>query len=124
MNLPLHFGLLGSLEAALIALLVGLLSFLIWHRLGARRMNPGQVLGAACLLAVAIGAGYDIWNLIYTCVVQLESPLYARMAFDGIHDPDALGGRTVLEIAGALSGVACGWYLFSGRSASEDGPEG
>jgi len=33
MNLPLHFGLLGTLEAGLIALLVGLLVYALWHRL-------------------------------------------------------------------------------------------
>ena len=34
MNLPLHFGLLGSLEAGAIALLIGLLVFCGWRWLG------------------------------------------------------------------------------------------
>jgi hypothetical protein len=36
MNLPLHFGLLGSLEAGVIALLAGLLVFCGWRWLGRR----------------------------------------------------------------------------------------
>lgn len=114
MNLPLHFGLLGSLEAGAIALLAGLLVFCGWRWLGLRgRMSQGQIIGWACLIAVAVGAGVDIWNLFYTSIVRLESPLYARLALEYIHDPDQLGGRVVLEVVGALSGVGLGWWLFS-----------
>lgn len=114
MNLPLHFGLLGSLEAGLIALILGVILFaLVEH--GGRRLqfNQGHTLGTACLLAVAIGAGYDIWNLVYTSIVRLESPLYARLALARIHDPNELGSRVVLEVAGAIAGVVVGWKLFS-----------
>ena len=31
MNLPLHLGFLGAMEAGLIALLVGILSYGLWH---------------------------------------------------------------------------------------------
>ncbi len=43
-----------------------------------------------CLAAVAIGAGWDIWNLFYTSIVRLESPLYARLALQSIHDRTSL----------------------------------
>lgn len=122
MNLPLHFGLLGSLEAGAIALLVGVLVFAVWARLGrGGALSHGHVLGWACVVAIAIGAGYDIWNLFYTSIVRLESPLYARMALASIHDPDELGTRVVLEVAGALAGVGLGWRLFSARSGGDDG---
>lgn len=117
MNLPLHFGLLGTLEAGLIALLVGLLVFFLWERMGRMfEMTHGQVLGWAWLIATVIGAGYDTWNLVYTSVVRLESPLYAKLALARIHDPNELGSRVVMELAGAFAGIALGWYLFSRRS--------
>ncbi|KOR43223.1 hypothetical protein ADT25_13450 [Xanthomonas oryzae] len=123
MNLPLHFGLLGSLEAGLIALILGVLVFAAVERIGRRlQFNHGQTLGIACLLTVAIGAGYDIWNLVYTSIVRLESPLYARLALARIHDPNELGSRVVLDVAGALAGVVLGWKLFSSGSWDDDAP--
>ena len=121
MNLPLHFGLLGSLEAGLIALLIGLGVYWVSHSLCKRAgLSLGHAVGWACLAAVAIGAGWDIWNLFYTSIVRLESPLYARLALQSIHDPDQLGGRVVLEVAGALAGVALGWRLFSAEAEPAD----
>ncbi|HYG08048.1 MAG TPA: hypothetical protein VD865_16775 [Stenotrophomonas sp.] len=121
MNLPLHFGLLGSLEAGLIALLIGLGAYWVSQFLCRRAgLSLGHAIGWACLAAVAIGAGWDIWNLFYTSIVRLESPLYARLALQSIHDPDQLGGRVVLEVVGALAGVALGWRLFSAEPADED----
>lgn len=121
MNLPLHYGLLGSLEAGLIAFLVGLLVFALWERLCCRTgLSHGHALGWACVIATAIAAGWDIWNLFYTSIVRLESPLYARIALASIHDPDELGARVVLEVIGALAGVALGWRLFSARSGTDE----
>jgi len=121
MNLPLHFGLLGTLEAGGIALLVGLLMYLLMLRvvrgLGG---SVNQAIGAACVLAVIIGAGIDIWKLFYMGIVRLESPLYARIFLSTIHDPNELGSRVVLEIAGALAGVALGWIAFSSRSSAQN----
>ena len=65
---------------------------------------------------VLIGAGTDAWNLFYLGISRLESPLYARIALQGIHDPDGLGSRVVLEIAGALTGVVLGWQWFSKKT--------
>lgn len=125
MNLPLHYGLLGSLEAGLIALLVGVLMFALWERLGRRAgLSHGHVLGGACVAATLVGAGYDVWNLFYTSIVRLESPLYARLALASIHDPDELGARVVLEVAGALAGVGLGWWLFSAQSERNRRGEG
>ncbi|MDC8747374.1 hypothetical protein NY751_15100 [Xanthomonas campestris] len=123
MNLPLHFGLLGSLEAGLIALVIGVLLFAGVEYLGRRlQFTHGHTLGIACLLAVAIGAGYDMWHLVYTSVVRLESPLYARVALAKIHDPNELGSRVVLEVAGAIAGVVLGWRLFSSATWDDDAP--
>ncbi|MDR1075724.1 MAG: hypothetical protein LBL59_05345 [Xanthomonadaceae bacterium] len=128
MNLPLHFGMLGALEAGLIALLVGFAIYAPWAWF-CRRQNwgPGHVVGWALLGAIAIGAGWDVWNLFYTSIVKLESPLYARIALNSIHDPDMLGTRVVLEIIGAMAGVCLGWLAFSrrhetGRKLGAEGP--
>lgn len=114
MNLPLHYGVLGAVEAGAIALLIGVLCFLFWNALCARlRGSMGHAIGWSCLSAVVIGAGVDVWNMFYLGIARLESPLYARIALQGIHDPDGLGTRVVLEIAGALTGVVLGWHWFS-----------
>ena len=113
MNLPLHMGWLGVLEAALIAFAVGMLSFVFWRWL-CRRAGWGEAraIGWACVSAVVIAAGVDSWNLFYLGVVKLESPLYARIALAKMHDADFLGTRVFMEWAGALSGVVAGWALF------------
>ena len=124
MNLELHHGLPGSLEAAVIALLVGFVVFLAWWQVCRRTgLSQGHAIGWACLFAVAIAAGVDGWNMFRLGMVQLESPLYARLALAGIHDPDQLGTRVVLEVAGALAGVGLGWWAFCAR-ALRDGDAG
>ena len=112
MNLPLHLGWPGALEAGLIALVVGLLAFALFHAIGTRARWPhGHAIGWASLVAVAVGAGIDAWHLFYMGVVRLESPVYARIALSKIHDPDGLGIRVLMEVIGALSGVALAWLI-------------
>lgn len=118
MNLPLHLGWLGALEAGLIALAIGVVLYAVFHALSARfSWKPGHAVGWACLGAVAIGAGTDLWNLFYIGVVKLESPVYARVALSKIHDPDGLGVRVLMEVIGALAGVALAWLLAQRREA-------
>lgn len=120
MNLPLHFGLLGTLEAGAIALLVGLLVYLLGYRVSRwLRGTAGHAIGWSCVLAVVIAAGIDAWKLFSMGMMRLESPLYARLFLSSIHDPNELGSRVVLEIAGALAGVALGWVMFSSRSSAK-----
>ena len=115
MNLPLHYGWLGALEAGLIALAVGMLLFALFHVLARKfAWNEGHSIGWSCLAAVAIAAGIDIWNLFYMGVVRLESPVYARMFLQKIHDPNGLGTRVLMEVLGALAGVALAW-MFAHR---------
>lgn len=121
MNLPLHLGWLGALEAGLIALAIGMLSYGVFHALGERfGWNPGHAIGWACLSAAAVAAGIDIWNLFYLGVVRLESPVYARIALSRIHDADGLGARVVMELLGALTGVALAWMTMQARAGGRD----
>lgn len=125
MNLPLHYGFLGALEAGLIAFLVGLLCYLLWQWICRRTgWSVGHAIGWACVTAVIVSTGIDAWNLFYLGMMKLESPLYARLALQGIHDPDSLGARVICELAGALSGVVMGWQWFSGKTREEDIPRG
>lgn len=115
MNLALHLGLLGVLEAGLIALLVGLLVYGLLHWVVRKRKGSvGHALGWGFVIAAVVSAGIDAWNLFYLGMVRLESPVYARLALQGIHDADSLGARVVCEIMGAGIGVLLGWQLFSG----------
>ena len=115
MNLPLHNGFLGVIEAGLIAVLIGMLAYgLLRWIVRALGGSAGHALGWACVLAVAIAAGVDAWNMFSLGMMKLESPLYARLALEGIHDPASLGARVVFQVMGALSGVALGWLVFSG----------
>lgn len=121
MNLVLHYGLLGSFEAALIALAVGFVVYALWWQVCRRHgLLHGHAVGWSCLAAVAISSGVDGWNLFYLGMVRLESPLYARLALAAIHDPDQLGTRVVLEVIGALIGVGLGWWAFSSRHLAQD----
>lgn len=121
MNLVLHYGLLGSLEAALIALVIGVVVFALWWQVCKRAgLSHGHAIAWACLAAVAIGAGVDAWNMFYLGMMGLESPLYVRLALARIHDPDQLGTRVVLELLGALVGVGLGGWWFISRHAASD----
>ncbi len=110
MNLPLHYGWLGVLEAASIALAIGAVVYLLVHWLSGRQgWTHGHAIGWSSLVAVAIAAGIDAWHLFYMGVVKLESPVYARIALQKIHDPNFLAARVFMSTLGALSGVALAW---------------
>ena len=118
MNLPLHTGLLGALEAGLIAFVIGVLVYALWSWVCRRAgLKVGHAIGWGAAISVALAAGIDTWNLFYLGVSRLESPLYARLALEGIHDPDRLGTRVVMQVIGALAGTVLGWWLFSHRPA-------
>jgi hypothetical protein len=124
MNLPLHLGFLGALEAGIISLLIGMLAYAGWHWLcRALGWSVGHAIGWACVTAVVISAGIDAWNMFYLGMMKLESPLYARIALQGIHDAGGLGSRVVCEFVGALTGVVLGWHMFSVRSARKNSTE-
>jgi hypothetical protein len=117
MNLALHTGWLGALEAGAIAFVIGLVAYLLWHPVARRLQWPeGHAIGWAGFSAVAIGAGIDLWHLFSLFFVNPGSPAYVQQALAGIHDPDGLGTRAVMEILGALGGVLLAWMAFEARA--------
>ena len=118
MNLSLHTGLLGALEAGLIAFAIGLLVYALWSWICRRSgLTVGHAIGWGAAIAVLLAAGIDAWNLFYLGVARLESPLYARIALQGIHDVENLGTRVVMQVLGALAGTGLGGGWGSHRRA-------
>ena len=116
MNLALHGGWLGVLEAGLIAFVIGLVAYALWHGIARRLQWPqGRAFGWASLTATAVSAGIDLWHLLTLFQVNPGSPAYVRQALAGIHDPEYLGARVMLEVLGALAGVASAWAAFEAR---------
>jgi hypothetical protein len=112
----LSFGMPGVLEAAAIALAVGLVFALVAHWIGRLSgWKPGTEIGVALVVTLVVAAGVDAWDLFYLSIVRLESPYVIMRTLETIHDPDFLGTRVVFEFAGAVAGVMLGWYLSIAR---------
>lgn len=121
MNLALHGGWLGAFEAGLIAFAIGVAAYALWHGIARRLQWPqGRAIGWAGLSAAAIAAGIDLWHLLTLFMVNPGSPAYVRQALAGIHDPEHLGARVMLEILGALAGVATAWAALEARASRHD----
>jgi hypothetical protein len=120
MNLALHNGWLGALEAGAIAFVIGLLAYLLSHFIArALRWPEGHAVGWAAFAAVVIGAGVDLWHLFSLFFVNPGSPARVQLALAGIHDPGGLGTRVVMEIFGALGGVLLAWMVFESRRRND-----
>ena len=68
------YGIVGGLQAGLIAAAAGLLLFFAFHWLGRRNgWGYGPQIGWTFLLATALTASGDLWNLFYFNYGRLQS---------------------------------------------------
>ncbi|MDF4024782.1 hypothetical protein P3W24_07395 [Luteibacter sp. PPL201] len=112
----MDYGLAGALEAGGIALVVGIVLYLLVRALFGKGggWSHGKELAVAYVLTVIVAGGQDIWNLFYFNVVPMQSPTMIRLKLATVHDPDAIGLRVLFELLGGLLGAAIGWAVFSG----------
>lgn len=113
------YGMVGALEAGLIALVVGAIAFGVLHLYGrTQAWAVGVELSWAAVLAMVLAGGHDMWNLFYFNYGRLQSLQLLRTRLAEVHDPDSLGLRVLFECLGAIAGVALGWALFGRRRSS------
>ncbi|MDA3912679.1 hypothetical protein [Oleiagrimonas sp.] len=125
MNLSfLGMGMVGVWEAALIALVAGLVLYGLLHALIGKRAEwtAAREIGWAFLATLVTACGADLWHLVYMGIVPMESPVTIQRILSGIHDPDYLGTRVVFEIVAASFGVMLGWLLFGWRPGGRGKP--
>jgi hypothetical protein len=109
------FGIIGALESGGIALLVGIVVYALLHAFVGKSSgwSDGKELSIAFLIAVALGGGQDMWDLLYFTMAPLQSLTLLQLKLAAVHDPDAIGLRVFFDIVGALIGACIGWAIFS-----------
>ncbi|HEX7816885.1 hypothetical protein [Dyella sp.] len=108
------YGTLGGLEAGLIALVVGVLVFGVFHALGRRAgWHYGAQFGWSYLVTLLLAASGDLWDLVYFNYAQLQSLQLLKAKLAEVHDPDGIGTRVFFEFVGAGIGLYLGYLLFA-----------
>ncbi len=106
------FGLIGALQAAGIAVAVGVVLSLVFDALGRRHdWGPGAPLGWSFLLTVLLAASGDLRDLFYFNYGRLQSLTLLKAKLATVHDPDSMGLRALFEVLGAVLGVYLGAML-------------
>lgn len=109
------YGIVGGMQAGLISAVAGLLLFLLFHRLGrSNGWSYGPQIGWSFLLASALTASGDLWNLFYFNYGGMQSLQLLKVKLAEVHDPDSIGLRVLCEILGVAVGIYVGWALCSG----------
>ena len=109
------YGIVGALQVGGIALLVGIVAYLLVRLLGkANGWSHGMELTVAVLVAFFLAGGEDIRTSFYFNFVPIQSPQLLRVKLAAVHDPDSMGLRVLFEMLGALVGAFTGWAAFSG----------
>jgi hypothetical protein len=108
------YGIVGGLQAGLIAAVVAALLFGFFHWLGRRgQWSYGPQIGWTFLSATLLTASGDLWNLFYFNYARLQSLQLLRAKLALVHDPDGIGVRVLCEFVGAGVGIAAGWLMFA-----------
>ncbi|MDQ6646457.1 MAG: hypothetical protein M3Y93_04370 [Pseudomonadota bacterium] len=110
------FGIVGGMQAGLISAAAGLLLFFLFHWLGRRNdWGYGPQIGWSFLLATALTASGDAWDLFYFNYARLQSLELLRAKLALVHDPESIGLRLLCELLGVAVGIYVGWALCSGQ---------
>jgi hypothetical protein len=113
------YGIVGALEAGAIALVIGLVAFVLLHLFGrSQGWGLGIEVGWACLGGVILAGGSDMWNLVYFNYGRVQSLQLLKVRLAEVHDPDNLGARVFFEFVGVAVGVFIGWLLVARRRSS------
>ena len=68
------YGIVGAFEAGAIALVIGLLAYVILHLFGRTQgWSLGLEVGWASVIGVILAGGSDMWNLIYFNYGRVQS---------------------------------------------------
>ena len=107
------YGVVGGIEAGMIALVVGILVFGVFHAIGTRNgWHYGAQFGWGYLITLLVAASGDMSDLVYFNYAQLQSLQLLKAKLAEVHDPDSIGTRVFFEFAGAGVGLYVGWLLF------------
>ncbi|MHC1480789.1 hypothetical protein ACYJW8_11085 [Frateuria aurantia] len=117
------YGVLGGLESGLMALPVGLLIYLLFHRIGMAQGWPSGIsIGWAFPVSVLLAGGQDVWNIFYFQFAPLNSYQLLQIQLNAVHDVDSLYMRVLFELLGVAMGIATGWLAMryvAGRRATQ-----
>lgn len=109
------YGMVGGLEAGAISAVAALLLYVAIHFIGRRQgWSPLQKITIAFLVALALTASGDMWDLVYFNYGQVQSIQFLKARLAQVHDPDNIGGRVFCELIGAMVGAGIGWIVAGG----------
>jgi hypothetical protein len=107
------YGTIGGLQAGMIAMIVGILVFGVFHAIGKRQgWHYGAQFGWSYVVTVALAAGGDLRDLFYFNYGQLQSIQLLKVKLAEVHDPDNIGTRVFFDLVGAGVGLYLGWLLI------------
>jgi len=110
------FGVIGGLEVAAIATVVGFLLFTLLQRLGRTQgWSQGLALSWAYMVSVLLVGGRDLWDLFYFSYGRVQSLQLLQAKLAEVHDPDNIGLRVLFAFIGAFIGVGASYLLFARR---------
>ncbi|WP_158881592.1 hypothetical protein [Rhodanobacter sp. L36] len=108
------FGIVGGMQAGAISTLAAVLLFFFFHWIGKRSgWGYGPEIGWAFLLALALTASGDLWDMFYFNYAPLQSLELLKAELALVHDPDGIGTRVSCELLGVVLGLYIGWAICS-----------
>ncbi|WP_426688208.1 hypothetical protein [Rhodanobacter ginsengiterrae] len=109
------YGIMGGVQAGLLSAVAGFVLFLLFHWLGKRNgWSYGPQIGWSFLLATALTASGDLWNLFYFNYGRMQSLQLLKVKLAEVHDPGSIGLRALCELLGVALGIYVAWALCSG----------